>query len=195
MRLVFEIVYIVGMFAGGFVRRIYGRQYKEDPTTVSARRREPTVMMIALALWGIGQLVAMVYVFVPWLDFADYHLPVWAGWIGVVVFIGGIVMLWRSHADLGHGWSPTLEKREDQRLVTDGVYRSIRHPMYTAHLLMGIGQMLLIQNWIAGPLGLVFFALIYALRVGPEEKMLLAEFGDEYRDYMGRTGRLTPKIG
>ena len=67
--------------------------------------------------------------------------------------------------DLGGNWSATLEIRERHSLVTHGVYRRVRHPMYAAHWLWGIAQALLIQNWIAGVGGLLFFAPLYLLRV------------------------------
>ena len=56
-------------------------------------------------------------------------------------------MFRRSHKDLGRNWSISLEIREEHKLVTRGVYSLIRHPMYTAFLLMAVGQAFLISNW------------------------------------------------
>ena len=71
----------------------------------------------------------------------------------------------------------------------------MRHPMYTAIFLITGAQMLMLTNWIAGPLGFVCFALLYAFRIGPEEQMLAAQFGSEWDAYAGRPPRLFPRIG
>lgn len=65
------------------------------------------------------QILPLIYLFTPWLDFANYHLPIWAGWFGAVTFGFGLWLLWYSHADLELNWSPTLQIREKQVLVTD----------------------------------------------------------------------------
>jgi len=66
--------------------------------------------------------------------------------------------------------------------------------MYAAHLLWGIAQALLLQNWIAGLSMLVFFLPVYLYRVPHEEQMMLEHFGEEYRSYMNRTGRIIPRV-
>ncbi|HEM61239.1 MAG TPA: isoprenylcysteine carboxylmethyltransferase family protein [Chloroflexi bacterium] len=139
-------------------------------------------------------VVPLIYVLTPWLDFADYHLPPWAGWIGVAIFALAIWLLWRSHADLARSWSPRLEILEGHTLVTHGVFRYIRHPMYAAHLLWGIAQVFLLQNWIAGFSMLVTWLPGYFYRIPVEELMMVEHFGDEYRDYMKGTGRVFPKL-
>ena len=106
----------------------------------------------------------------------------------------GLWLLYRSHADLGTYWSVTLEVRENHQLITSGVYRSIRHPMYTSLFLYSIGQVLALPNWVAGPSYLVPFAILFALRVTAEEKMMLETFGSQYAEYMARTKRLLPGI-
>ncbi len=132
--------------------------------------------------------------FTNWFDFADYNLPIWAGWIGAATFVIALWVLWRSHADLGRNWSVTVEIKEKHALVTDGVFRYMRHPMYTAHCLWGIAQVLLIQNWIAGLASLVVFLPFFLLRVPREEKRMLENFGEEYRLYMDKTGRFIPRF-
>jgi protein-S-isoprenylcysteine O-methyltransferase Ste14 len=52
----------------------------------------------------------------------------------------------------------------------------------------------LLPNWIAGLAGILGFGTLYLFRVGREEAMLLEAFGDEYRDYMRRTGRVIPRL-
>ena len=88
-----------------------------------------------------------------------------------------------------------MEIREEHSLVTKGVYKYIRHPMYAAHLLWAIAQVLLLQNWIAGPAFMVTSVPLYLFRVPVEERMMLDRFGEEYRLYMNGTGRVIPRFG
>ncbi|MCY1383563.1 hypothetical protein D9M69_717040 [compost metagenome] len=66
--------------------------------------------------------------------------------------------------------------------------------MYTSFMLMGVGQALLLPNWVAGLAGLFGFALLFFLRVDKEERMMLEIFGIQYRDYMQRTKRIVPYL-
>ncbi|HEV8336512.1 MAG TPA: isoprenylcysteine carboxylmethyltransferase family protein, partial [Candidatus Polarisedimenticolia bacterium] len=100
----------------------------------------------------------------------------------------------RSHADLGTNWSITLEVREKHRLVTQGLYRRVRHPMYLALLLYSVGQGLVLPNYVVGPSYAVAMALLVALRIGPKERMMLEEFGKDYEEYMARTKRVVPGV-
>ncbi len=108
---------------------------------------------------------------------------------------GAIFVFWRSHADLGLNWSPSLEIREKHELITRGIYGLIRHPMYASQWLWVIAQPLLLQNWLAGFANLILFIPFYILRVQAEEQMMLETFGASYQEYMQKTGRVFPKIG
>jgi protein-S-isoprenylcysteine O-methyltransferase Ste14 len=100
----------------------------------------------------------------------------------------------RSHADLGTNWSITLEVREGHQLITQGIYRHVRHPMYCGLLVYSVGQTLVVPNWIAGPSYGLAMVLLCAFRLGPEERMMLEEFGAAYMAYMRRTKRLVPGV-
>ena len=78
-----------------------------------------------------------------------------------------------THRALGRNWSVTLEVRESHKLVTDGVYRHVRHPMYTAFWLWAVSQALLLPNWVAGFSGVVGFGTLYLFRVDHEERLML----------------------
>ena len=142
-----------------------------------------------------GFLLPLLYSTTSWLDFANYTLPAWAGWIGVVLIAGALYVFWRAHADLGLNWSPTLEIREKHELITRGIYGVIRHPMYASQWILAIAQPLLLQNWLVGFANLIIFVPFYFLRVQAEEKMMQDSFGDQYREYMKKTGAVLPKLG
>ncbi len=188
----FKIVFLIGFLVGSVIRRLGTRRYRRGQA-----RKERKLLLDTLLVWfaATGLLVVpLLYLFTAWLDFANYGLPTWAGWLGAPVFTAALWLLWKSHADLALNWSPTLEIREEHTLVTGGVYRHIRHPMYAAHWLWGIAQVLLLQNWIAGPALLAVFVPLCLVRVPREEQMMLERFGEEYRQYMNRTGRMLPRL-
>ena len=150
--------------------------------------------IVLLTLAWIAFFVPLVWVVAPVFGFADYSLRPVPFAAGVVCLVVGLWLFARSHADLGTNWSVTLEVREKHQLVTQGVYRTLRHPMYSAFLLYSTGQALVVPNWIAGPSYGVAMALLFAFRFGPEERMMLEAFGKDYEAYVGRTKRLVPGI-
>jgi protein-S-isoprenylcysteine O-methyltransferase Ste14 len=147
-----------------------------------------------LILAWLGFFIPLLWIAFPVFSFAEYTLRAAPFAAGVACFAIGLWVFQRSHADLGTNWSITLEVREQHRLITEGVYHRIRHPMYSGLLLYSIGQMLVIPNWVAGPSYLVAFGVLFALRVRAEERMMLEQFGDDYAEYMARTQRLVPGV-
>jgi protein-S-isoprenylcysteine O-methyltransferase Ste14 len=159
---------------------------------VKSRKGRLEIGLLTLA-W-LGFFVPLIWVASPAWSFADYRLRAGPLVVGVLCLVLGLWLFYRSHADLGTNWSLTLEVREQHRLITKGVYRHIRHPMYTALLVYAVGQALVLPNWVAGPSYLVAFAILFAFRVYPEERLMLEQFGDEYAAYMARTQRLVPWV-
>ena len=187
----FEFIFLAGLVAGSVIRKIYTGKSKG----IKAAKKYSNILdMILVGVAGVGMVLPLLYLFTPWLDFANYSQPGWSGWAGTVIFAGAILMLWRSHVDLGRNWSAILKIAGRHSLVTTGVYRHIRHPMYTAHLLWAVAQGLLLSNWLAGWAFLVLSVPLYIIRIPKEEQMMLEHFGEEYREYMSRTGRLVPRI-
>lgn len=187
-----NIVFLVGFIVYLGIRGVFERRTKNNEKTV---RRMDVLEKTLLFIVAVGSLILPVlYLFTPWLAFADYRLPAFAPWCGAVLMVAALWLFYRSHADLGENWSVTLELRKGHQLVKQGVYRSIRHPMYASILLWDIAQGLLLQNWLAGWSALVTFAVMYFVRTPREERLMCEFFGQEYRDYMRRTGRLFPRI-
>ena len=189
----FDWVWLVLLLVIIAVRKMHERK--------AARRTSlkgtPFVEAALMVLWGVAAgVVPLFYLFGPWLDFAT--LPVMMspafGFVGIALFVMAIWLLHRSHTDLGKGWSPTVEPEAEQRLVTEGVYKRIRHPMYAAHVLWGLAQALLLPNLVAGPVALVLIVAVLSLRIPREEQAMLSQFGEAYRRYMSTTGRIVPKL-
>jgi protein-S-isoprenylcysteine O-methyltransferase Ste14 len=159
-----------------------------------AKNRKGTQEIILLTLAMLGFFVPLIWVVSPAFSFAEYSLRLPSFIAGVLCFVVGLWLFYRSHVDLGTNWSVTLQVREQHRLITHGIYRRIRHPMYLALLLYSVGQALVLPNWFAGPSYLVTFGLLFAFRLPNEERMMLDEFGDDYATYMAKTKRLVPGV-
>jgi protein-S-isoprenylcysteine O-methyltransferase Ste14 len=159
-----------------------------------ARSARGVLEIVLLTIAWLAFFVPLVWVAAPVFAFADYALHPVPFSAGVVCLAVGLWLFARSHADLGTNWSITLEVREQHRLVTQGIYRRVRHPMYAALLVYSMGQALVVPNWIAGPSYGVAMVLLFAFRVGPEERMMIEEFGEDYEAYRGRTKRLFPGV-
>jgi protein-S-isoprenylcysteine O-methyltransferase Ste14 len=158
------------------------------------KSRKGSLETVLLTIAWLGFFVPLVWIATPLLAFADYPLRIVPFVAGVLCLSWGLWLFHRSHADLGTNWSITLEVREKHQLVTHGIYRHVRHPMYLALLLYSLGQALVLPNWVAGPSYLVALGLLFALRVGPEERMMKEQFGTDYEAYMSQTKRLFPGV-
>lgn len=160
---------------------------------VAKSHKTPLEGRLLLVAW-VGFFIPLVWIVSPAFSFAEYALRSGPLVAGVTCVVVGLWLFYRSHADLGQNWSITLEVREQHQLIVHGVYRRIRHPMYSALVLYAVGHALVIPNWVAGPSNLIAFAILFALRVHEEEKMMTDEFGDEYTTYAARTKRLVPGV-
>lgn len=173
------------------IRSPHGRRSLATPV---AKSRRGTLEVVLLTIAWLAFLLTMVWVFTPWFAFAEYPLRPLPLFSGVAVLAIGLWLFYRSHADLGTNWSITLELREQHRLVTEGIYRRVRHPMYLALLVFAVGQALAIPNWLVGPGYLVAMLLLILLRLRPEERMMREQFGADYDAYIATTRRLIPGV-
>lgn len=159
-----------------------------------ATSRRGTLEITLLTIAWLAFFIPLVWIATPALAFADYPLHVVPLVLGSFCLTLGLWLFHRSHADLGTNWSITLAIRERHQLVMHGVYRWSRHPMYLALLIYSVGQALVLPNWVAGPSYGIAMLLLIALRLRPEERMLLEEFGKDYEAYMATTKCLIPGL-
>jgi protein-S-isoprenylcysteine O-methyltransferase Ste14 len=127
----------------------------------------------------------------PWWTWTSISLGEWIQWSGVVMALVPIFFLIWVHRHLNKQWSIALELREDHKLITTGPYRYVRHPMYLGVFTYTIGLMMISLDVLV----ILFFAFtiwVNYRRIPREEQMLIQEFGDEYLEYIKRSGRLLP---
>lgn len=173
------------------IRAPHGHRSRAVKVARNARGPLETVL---LTLAWIGFFVPLVWIWSDAFAAAEFELRIVPLVAGAILYVVGLWAFQRSHADLGTNWSVTLQVREQHSLVTSGVYRRIRHPMYTGLLIFSLGQAVAVPNWIAGPSYLVVMVLLVALRLGPEERLMRETFGARYDEYAARTRRLVPGV-
>ncbi len=183
---------LLGIAAIVAIRAPHGRKSTKIKV-VKSKRGKLEIALLAL-MWFGSVILPVLWVATPLFSFADYPLYPAPFSAGVLLFSLGLRLFYRSHADLGTNWSVSLNILENHTLTTSGVYRNIRHPMYAAIFLQAMGQALIAPNWFVGPFNLCAFILVFALRVGPEERMMSQQFGSDYETYKTASKRLIPGI-
>ncbi|MEM9847985.1 MAG: protein-S-isoprenylcysteine O-methyltransferase [Bacteroidota bacterium] len=187
-----KILFVAMIIATVVIRKPHEKRNKDNTIT---QDNKTNLEKTLLALTSLGLMVLpLIYLVTPFFSFADYTLPLYAQVIGIALIPFMLWLFYRSHKDLGKNWSVSLEIRAEHNIVDTGVYKHIRHPMYTAIWIWVIIQALLLNNYIAGLSGIIGFGALYFFRVGREESMMLEEFGQSYATYKKRTKRLIPFI-
>jgi protein-S-isoprenylcysteine O-methyltransferase Ste14 len=185
-------IWAIGCVAWFIIR--YPHQRRSRKTRIASRTQTGLErFLLTVSFCGLG-VIPFIYVATGQPKFADYAFNPILAWLGAILFAASLALFYVVHRDLGRSWSVTLELRDNHALITHGVYKWVRHPMYSAFWLWAIAQALLLPNWIAGFAGIVGFGTLYFCRVGHEEKMMIDGFGDSYREYMARTKRIIPGI-
>lgn len=187
-----HVIWIVAIIGWYVIRFPFQRRARRQRVVGHARSPAERVGLV-IATIGLAVVPAL-HIATGFPRAASYTPHVAAIVAGTLIYATALWVFRRAHRDLGRNWSITLEIREEHRLITGGVYALVRHPMYSAFWLMGLGQAFLIANWVAGLAGLAGVAVLFFLRVGKEEAMMLETFGEEYRAYMQRTKRIVPYV-
>ena len=192
---IFRILLPVLIVGFAVHRGYYVRTHSQPEEATLKKREERTVSKIAELLGLLGFLSMIAYVINPkWLAFADMPFPIWLRWAGVGIAIAGFALLQWAQVTLGKSWSDTPRMMKEQTLITSGPYRTIRHPIYTAFILI-LGSILLISsNWLIGLCWVGMTILEVATRIGFEESLMIEFFGEQYREYMKKTGKLFPRV-
>ncbi len=114
-------------------------------------------------------------------------------WIGAVLYTIGLFVAIAGRVQLGKNWSNIEEATvlKEQRVVDRGVYRFIRHPIYSGDMLLVAGLELALNSWLI--LGVPILFLLTRSKVIREEGMLRNSLPG-YDTYCGRTGRFFPGL-
>ena len=192
---IFRILAALVLFTGMGISTYFRLKADKETGEKISRKVDGSAMMNIIRFGGlILWLSPLVYLINPnWMNWSKIGLPESIRWLGVgigVLCTFGIYWLFSS---IGSGITPTSATRKEHKLVTRGIYRWIRHPLYTigSSFIVSFGMMA--DNWFIAAFGILAFILM-ASRTPKEEANLIEKFGDEYREYMKRTGRYLPRF-
>ncbi|MFX0173328.1 MAG: methyltransferase family protein [Candidatus Hodarchaeota archaeon] len=109
----------------------------------------------------------------------------------VLLILGGMLLL-LGRIQLGEYGGPRIVIEDKHQLITTGIYKCIRHPIYLGFLLLIFGYSVAFGSCLMTIIISFSFFLIFRSRMDIEEKLLVSEFGEKYLGYMKRTKRLIP---
>lgn len=185
-----ELLWVSMVFAGLMLlaRRPVGDKLRAH---LSWRRRDVELYALVVLTVATMVLVPVIDALVPWFEFADFPFLDEIAVLGIGVAGAAMWLFLWAQADLRRHGRPSASA--DPALVEHGIYRFVRHPCYAAMFLWALAQVMMLQNWLAGPAAALTFVVVYMLRAPLEDQALLERFGHRYLDYMARTGSLVPR--
>jgi len=185
MKILFYAVYFLWVLSEVLLNRLIrsGRSDKHDVD----KNTELFLWLSIIISITIGVYIAI-----------TFPLPVYYRWefafIGIAIIILGIIIRLVAIKQLGRFFTVDVTIRKDHQLIETGLYRYLRHPSYTGSLLSFLGFGISLNNWLS--FFIVFLPPIFTFiyRINIEEKVLTAQFGKQYSDYISRTKRLIPFV-
>lgn len=192
---IFRIFAAVILITGMSISIYYRRKADKETGEKISRKADGSVMMNVIRIGGlILWLSPFVYLINPaWIAWSKIGLPDSIRWLGVLIGILCAFGIYWLFSSIGSGITPTSATRKEHKLATNGIYKYIRHPLYTIGSSFIISFGIMADNWFIALFGILAFILM-AIRTPKEEANLVEKFGDEYREYMKRTGRFLPKL-
>ena len=192
---IFRILAALVLLTGMSISFYFRLKADRDTGEKISRKVDGNAMMTMIRIGGlILWLSPFVYLLNPaWMAWSKIGLPEWVRWLGVGLGLLCVLGIYWLFSSIGGGITPTSATRKEHQLVTSGPYRWVRHPLYTVGSFLFISFGMMADNWFIAALGILMFIMM-AIRTPKEEANLIEKFGDEYREYMKRTGRYFPKF-
>ena len=190
----FQFIYCILFSIYSLIRIYYVAKINKNKKQL-VKTRNKTLERIKVTIASIGMVfIPLASVFTPYLDYFQIYVPQFLIYLTIILMILDIYYFYLTHKQLGYNWSPILEIKEKQKLIKTGVYKYVRHPMYTQTWIWIFLQGIILTNYFVEICGILCWGYLYFTRIGPEEQLMIEEFGEEYKEYMKNTGRLIPKI-
>lgn len=183
------ISYILGIIDTIF--RPFSESIEEDWST------NRLYSMIIVVLFLLNPVIITLSFYESKLIIANY-IPVWntpvVSLLGILILlIGGFITITGRYQLRQFGYG-ILDVKDDQFLITTGIFGYIRHPIYAGGVVGIIGFYLAFRSIFVLIIIWIIYFLIFRHRLLFEEKMMLDAFGDQYKEYMKRTKRLIPFV-
>ncbi len=126
--------------------------------------------------------------------FGSFNLSITFNLIGILIMVSGLSERVIAALTLGRFYTKTLRTTKNHKIISHGVYKYIRNPGYLGVISLLIGAGISISNIYSIIIISLSVLVSYIYRIRIEERMMIDNFGDEYKDYLKRTKRLLPFI-
>jgi protein-S-isoprenylcysteine O-methyltransferase Ste14 len=150
-----------------------------------------SLQVIMLGLW-VAYLGAFLFAWVPAFQILAHRVAFL--WLGMGLMASGSLLRRHCFRMLGTSFTGDVRARSDQPVVTRGAYSMLRHPSYTAAILLNTGIGVALGSWASAALLAVMSFAVYGYRIAVEERALLAAIGEPYREFMSTRKRLIPFV-
>ena len=151
-----------------------------------------SLQVILAGMW-VALLVAYPLAFVKaWAFPQRWQLPLFV--VGLLLIVLGSLLRRYCFRTLGEYFTRDVRAKPGQRVISSGPYRWVRHPSYTAGMMMFIGIGLALGSWASFALLTIATIATYSYRVAVEERALLEAIGEPYSSYMKGRKRFVPYI-
>lgn len=159
---------------------------------------EITTVQKVISLMGLLQPFLLILAYLENMNIIAPFIPIWndpiVAYIGIIVLIiGGIIMV-TSRIQLGKYGTPVIHTGEEHKLVTKGLYKVVRHPMYFGAIFMMLGSYIAFRSLLVLIVIAISYIPLMKMRIKMEEETLIGTFGDDYRNYIKQTKKLIPFI-
>jgi protein-S-isoprenylcysteine O-methyltransferase Ste14 len=186
--------FVLAVFAASIIISGRRRWESRQRSQVISRKAESAGLIagrlfIALPLFGS----VLLYIVNPrWMVWASLGLPSWVRWIGVGLGVLVVLSVYWVLTALGASVSETVLTKQDHRLVTNGPYQWVRHPLYTTGITLFLSIALMADNWFILLWSAIALVAVRVVVIPLEEAHLVETFGDAYRSYRSETSSLLP---
>ena len=193
-RVLFVALYALFFIVRGYYRFVKPKLAEQEKAEKGRKPFGKAEVAISCVILGSFGSIILYLLDLPWFAWTQIPgYPETVRWVGVLVVLADVPLLAWIHRTLGKQYSPCLRIKESHSLITVGPYARVRHPMYTVLTGFSLGISLVTANLL-----IICFAILliilFPFIARKEEQMMLQEFGDEYREYMKRSGRFFPKM-
>jgi len=192
-RILFVGVFVLFFSVRGYYRFVKPR--RAEPEIVDERKVfGKAEVVISIAVLGYYGSIILYLLNLSWFSWSQIPFyPEFVRWIGCALALVNIPLLGWIHKTLDRQYSACLQIKESHSLITAGPYAIVRHPMYTVLNTFSFGMSLITANFLM--IGFVILLMLgFPFVARKEEQMLLETFGEEYSEYMNRTGRFLPRF-
>ncbi|MCX7821546.1 MAG: isoprenylcysteine carboxylmethyltransferase family protein [Brevinematales bacterium] len=190
----YKVIFIVFLVLLTLIRTYFKMKYYKV-ISKDYIKYEPVYIFVIRIILGVllGILLFFIFFGEKYIAFTFFSLPNWLRFFGIFLTIIGLALLVWAHNTLKDNFTTTVLIKENHKLIKNGPYKYIRHPMYLSYLVFFTGLTFVSANYLFGILANSIILSLITLRLPLEEKILSQRF-EEYKDYSKKVARFLPFI-